>query len=104
MHLLFNNKNPQINNMTYGDYKHYIKIQVRYKDIDIQGHVNNANHITYFEVARVQYFTDIFARENNWQKTGMILAKTEIDYKVPILFYHCQCSCEKSERSIGIMR
>jgi acyl-CoA thioester hydrolase len=70
--------------MTYGDYKHYIKIQVRYKDIDIQGHVNNANHITYFEVARVQYFTDIFGRENNWQKTGMILAKTEIDYKVPV--------------------
>jgi acyl-CoA thioester hydrolase len=70
--------------MKYNDYKHSIKIQVRYKDIDIQGHVNNANHITYFEVARVQYFTDIFARENNWQKTGMILAKTEIDYKVPI--------------------
>lgn len=65
------------------DFKHKIPIQVRYKDVDIQGHVNNANHITYFETARVNYFNDILIR-NNWNKTGMILAKTVIDYFEPV--------------------
>ena len=66
-------------------FKHKIKIQVRFKDIDKQGHVNNANHITYFETARVEYFKDVFRNQTDWIKTGMILAKTEITYKVPIL-------------------
>jgi len=64
---------------------HKLKIQVRFKDIDKQGHVNNANHITYFETARVEYFKDVFRNSIDWIKTGMILANTEITYKRPIL-------------------
>lgn len=66
-------------------YRHKIKIQIRFKDIDKQGHVNNANHITYFETARVEYFKDVFRNKIDWIKTGMILANTEITYKKPIL-------------------
>ncbi|MBI3518015.1 MAG: acyl-CoA thioesterase [Bacteroidetes bacterium] len=66
-------------------YSHKIKIQIRFKDIDKQGHVNNANHITYFEMGRVDYFKEVLRKKNNWIKTGMILAKTEITYKRPIL-------------------
>lgn len=66
-------------------YVHKIKIQIRFKDIDKQGHVNNANHITYFETARVEYFKDVFRNSIDWIKTGMILANTEITYKRPIL-------------------
>ena len=65
------------------DFKHKLKIQIRYKDVDKQGHVNNANHITYFETARVEYFKTILPK-NDWIKTGIILAKTEIDYFEPI--------------------
>lgn len=66
-------------------YKHKLKIQVRFKDIDKQGHVNNANHLTYFETARVEYFKDVFRNSIDWIKTGMILATSEITYKRPIL-------------------
>lgn len=66
-------------------YTHKLKIQVRFKDVDKQGHVNNANHITYFEIARVEYFKDVFKNRIDWIKTGMILASTEITYKRPIL-------------------
>ena len=66
-------------------YTHKLKIQIRFKDIDKQGHVNNANHITYFEIARVEYFKDVFRNSIDWIKTGMILANTEITYKRPIL-------------------
>ena len=30
-------------------------IEVRYGDLDPQGHVNNAKHLTYFEQARIAY-------------------------------------------------
>lgn len=66
------------------DFKHKIKIQVRYKDVDKQGHVNNANHLTYFETARVDYFKDVLKKDLDWVRTGMILAKSEIDYFEPV--------------------
>ena len=31
--------------MELTDFKHKTRIQIRFKDIDKQGHVNNANHI-----------------------------------------------------------
>lgn len=66
-------------------FKHQTKIQIRFKDVDKIGHVNNANHLTYFEIARVEYFNDVFRNKINWQEISMILAKSEITYKLPIL-------------------
>ncbi|MGZ3885661.1 MAG: acyl-CoA thioesterase [Bacteroidia bacterium] len=70
--------------MNYKDYKHSTKIQVRYKDIDMQGHLNNANHLTYFEIARVDYFKEVISTKIDWTKNGLILARIEIDYKTPV--------------------
>ena len=64
---------------------HRTPIQIRFKDIDALGHVNNANHATYFELARVAYFDDIIGLDVDWNKAGFILARIEIDYKQPIL-------------------
>jgi acyl-CoA thioester hydrolase len=68
-------------------FKQKTPIQIRFKDIDKLGHVNNANHITYFELARVDYF-DAIAGNNikiDWENEGVILAKVEMEYKLPIL-------------------
>jgi acyl-CoA thioester hydrolase len=81
------------------DFKHKLQIQIRYKDVDIQGHVNNANHITYFETARVNYFNEVI-KHNDWNRTGMILAKTEIDYSEP-LFMDDECFCYTKITSFG---
>lgn len=67
------------------DFKHKTPIQIRYKDVDMQGHVNNANHITYLEIARTSYFKKVF-KDNDWKKTGLILARTEINYFEPVFF------------------
>jgi acyl-CoA thioester hydrolase len=63
---------------------HRTPVQVRFKDIDKQGHVNNANHLTYIETARVSYFNQVLGPDVDWDKTGLLLAKTEIDYYIPI--------------------
>ncbi len=67
--------------------KHKSSIQVRFKDIDALGHVNNANHLTYFELARISYFEDVIGEEIDWNRDGMILARITIDYKQPILLH-----------------
>jgi acyl-CoA thioester hydrolase len=69
---------PDMNNT------HQTPIQIRFKDIDALGHVNNANHLTYFELARIRFFDDVIGTEINWEKEGMILARATVDYKAPI--------------------
>jgi acyl-CoA thioester hydrolase len=64
--------------------KHCTPIQIRFKDVDALGHVNNANHLTYFELARIRFFDELIGDEINWSKAGMILARVTVDYKQPI--------------------
>ena len=78
-------------------YKHKTLIQIRFKDLDKLGHVNNANHLTYFELARMSYFRDVIGENINWSKNGLILAKATVDYKKPLLleeniFVHTACT------------
>lgn len=68
-------------------FKQKTQVQIRFKDIDMMGHVNNANYITYFELARLTYF-DALKDEGvriDWVNEGVILAKIEMEYKQPIL-------------------
>jgi acyl-CoA thioester hydrolase len=68
-------------------FKQKTPIQIRFKDIDKLGHVNHANHITYFELARMDYFEAFAGNEIkiDWENEGVILAKVEMEYKQPIL-------------------
>ncbi len=68
-------------------FKQKTPIQIRFKDIDKLGHVNNANHVTYFELARVDYFNALntVGIKIDWINEGVILAKIEMEYKQPIL-------------------
>ncbi len=68
-------------------FKHKISIQVRFKDVDMMGHVNNANYLTYVELARLKYFEEVTGSSSNWNhQDGLILARLEIDYRQPILY------------------
>lgn len=70
--------------MTFQGYKHTIPIQVRFKDTDRIGHVNNANYLTYFEQGRVEYFNAVFDRTINWATQGFVLARTELNHILPV--------------------
>ena len=70
------------------DYRFYHPIEVRYGDLDPQGHVNNAKHLTYFEQARVAYMIELglFTKDQSFMKIGVILADIHITYHEPIYF------------------
>jgi acyl-CoA thioester hydrolase len=63
-------------------YKYKTNLEVRFCDIDLYGHVNNAIYLTYFEQARTKYWKEIISWD--WDKTGIILAKAEVNYIKPI--------------------
>jgi len=67
------------------DFRHRTRVEVRFRDIDAFGHVNNAVTSTYVEQARVRYLRDVLAVE----PVGLmplILAMIKLDYVSPIFF------------------
>jgi acyl-CoA thioester hydrolase len=61
-------------------------IEVRYGDLDPQGHVNNARFVTYLEHARVSYVQHLCLWDGkSYLGLGFILAHLEVDFRAPIL-------------------
>ena len=58
---------------------------VRFSDLDGRGHVNNAVFLTYLEQARLAWFRS-FGEEGSMPLTDIILARTEIDFRSPLVF------------------
>ena len=60
-------------------------LEVRFRDCDPLGHVNNAVYLTYLEQARFALWRKMgFARETLPSETpGVIMARAEVDYKIP---------------------
>lgn len=69
-------------------YRFFHPIEVRYADLDPQGHVNNAKYLTYFEQARVAYLIHLglFATDQSFLEIGVILAEARITFKAPTHF------------------
>lgn len=61
-------------------------IDVRFADIDALGHVNNATYLTYVEHARTMYVQAVCNWQDDWEQLGMIVARSEVDYRAPIKF------------------
>lgn len=68
------------------NYRFSLPIEVRFADLDVLGHLNNAKYLTYAEQGRILYVQQVCHWEGDWQSLGMILARTEIDYRLPIAF------------------
>lgn len=62
-------------------------VQVRFRDIDVLGHVNNAVYLSYLEMTRVYYLEKTLGQQWNYDKDGFLLARNEIDYLAPIFLY-----------------
>jgi len=59
-------------------------IQIRFADVDKLGHVNNAFYLSYIEVARMDFFKEVGSKID-WNKKGVIVARIEINYKIPVV-------------------
>ena len=68
------------------DFRHRTPLQVRFRDTDAFGHVNNAVFFTYIELARIRYLLDVLQPAEPFERMPLILARVELDFRSPIMF------------------
>ena len=69
-----------------GPFNHRVDVTVRFADTDAMGHVNNAKYLTYCEIARIRYWTDVIGEPIALGTEGaesLILAEARITYRAP---------------------
>ena len=81
-------------------YRFFHPIEVRYGDLDPQGHVNNAKYLTYFEQTRVAYLIHlgIFNKSQSFLEIGIILADTRVTFLSPVSFGTQACVAARTTR------
>jgi acyl-CoA thioester hydrolase len=66
-------------------FRFYHPIEVRYGDLDPQGHVNNARFLTYMEQTRVAYYQHLgLWPGGSFMEFGAILAEVRVTFHAPI--------------------
>ena len=55
-------------------------VEVRFRDCDPMGHVNNAVYLTYLELARFAYWRHVFPHQDEGGP-GFILVRAEADFR-----------------------
>lgn len=69
------------------EFRFYHPLEVRYGDLDPQGHLNNAKYFTYTEQARIAYWKHLgLWKGGSFLDIGIILAEARMTFKVPILW------------------
>jgi acyl-CoA thioester hydrolase len=64
-------------------FKVQFDLQLRFRDTDAMGHINNAVYFSYFELARVVYWERL-SGNRDFRKFGFILVRAESDFKAPL--------------------
>ena len=69
------------------EFRFYHPVEVRYADLDPQGHVNNAKYLTYMEQARAHYLLRLGLWDGrSFLDLGIILAEARVSFLAPIIF------------------
>jgi acyl-CoA thioester hydrolase len=64
------------------DFRHHADVEVRFRDSDAMGHVNNAVYLTYLEVARQRYWTAV-APHVPYDRVPFVVAHAALDFRSP---------------------
>jgi acyl-CoA thioester hydrolase len=68
-------------------FRFYHPIEVRYGDLDPQGHLNNARYLTYLEQARIHYIKHLgLWQGGSFLNIGVILADAHITFRAAVQF------------------
>ncbi len=60
---------------------------VRYRDLDTLGHVNNGVYVAYMEFGRTAYFHRYLAEEIDWKTKGFVIGTNHIVYAKPLYLF-----------------
>ena len=68
------------------EFRFFHPIDVRYGDLDPQGHLNNAKYLTYFETGRIQYLVHLglFKPGDSFTNINVIMADAHVTFKAAV--------------------
>ncbi len=66
------------------NFKHSLDIQIRFNDLDIFSHVNNAVIQEYFDLGRLYYLQKVLKGEIKTGKNTLIIASIKTDFMEPV--------------------
>ena len=69
------------------DFKFSTPIEVRYSDLDAQGHLNHAKYFSFMEQARFKYIiaVGLWSDAHDFNGVGQIVAEATCTYRRPVL-------------------
>jgi acyl-CoA thioester hydrolase len=74
----------------HGDFAFEHSVEVRFRDTDAFGHVNNAVYLSYFEAARAGYYAAVtgtpFMTGEHGSAHTFVIAEARVAYRAPVLF------------------
>jgi acyl-CoA thioester hydrolase len=70
--------------MTDDLYRFSTALEVRWRDVDALGHVNNAVYFNYLEQARLHYMRELGFLPPNSTEVGVIIAEASCQFKSPL--------------------
>jgi len=70
--------------LNLNNFKSFIKIVVRYDDLDTLGHVNNKTYLSYLEESRIKYMTDALGFKKDSLDFDVVVGRIDIKYSTPL--------------------
>ena len=74
--------NPRVPSVEY-PFKHMVDVQIRFNDLDMLGHVNNGVYLSYFDLGKTGYFTDVATRDVDWNGINIVVVNLNVDFFAP---------------------
>lgn len=73
-----------MNDLQNIEFNHQETIQIRFNDIDVLGHVNNAVQIMYYDYGKVKYFETLKKQVIDWGGEELVMVNINVDFMEPI--------------------
>lgn len=67
------------------EFRHYIKTQVRFSDVDMLGHINNSIYLNFFDMGKTRYFEAAVGRID-FRHIPLVVVNLNCDLMEPCYF------------------
>lgn len=64
-------------------FRHHQKVQIRFNDIDILGHLNNSVYLQFMDLAKVSYFRRILDEKLDFSGKCLVIVNINCDFYSP---------------------
>lgn len=66
------------------EYKHTTPIQLRFNDFDTLGHVNNSVYLSFYDLGKTEYFSQVLPWLHVKSKTGVVIADIHVSFLLAV--------------------